>query len=154
MAAPRPIVGVGAVIFRGSRVLLIRRAAPPLKDHWSIPGGKVELGEKLRDAVERETLEETGLEVRAGALVEIFERIRRGESGAVAYHYVLMDYLCEITGGALQSGDDAAAADWFSLDRLDGLRMTEGTAGVIRKGFAMFRAAAAPVCSSSLAGDD
>ena len=153
MAAPRPIVGVGAVVFRGERVLLVKRGAPPLKDHWSIPGGKVELGEKLRAAVERETLEETGLEVKAGPLVEIFERIRRGDAGAVAYHYVLMDYLCAVAGGELQSGDDAADADWFRLDQLNGLLLTSGTAGVIRKGFAMFRAGAAPAPLPT-AGDD
>lgn len=142
MAALRPIVGVGALVFRGESVLLVKRAAEPLKGRWSIPGGKVEFGEKLRAAVERETLEETGLQVKAGALVEIFERIRRrGAADSDAYHYVLMDYLCAIVGGELRSGDDAAAADWFRLDRLDALRMTEGTSAVIRKAFAMSRSA-------------
>lgn len=149
MAALRPIVGVGALIFRGESVLLVKRGAEPLKDRWSIPGGKVELGERLRAAVERETLEETGLQVRAGALVEIFERIRRGGADAVDWHYVLMDYLCEIVGGRLRSGDDAAAVDWFRVDRLDDLLMTEGTAEVIRKGFAMFRAGGGPASSST-----
>lgn len=138
MAALRPIVGVGALVFRGESVLLVKRGAEPLKGRWSIPGGKVEFGETLRAAVERETLEETGLQVKAGALVEIFERIRRDSD---AYHYVLMDYLCAIVGGELRSGDDAAAADWFRLDRLDALRMTEGTSAVIRKAFAMSRSA-------------
>lgn len=141
MAALRPIVGVGALVFRGESVLLVKRGAEPLKGRWSIPGGKVEFGETLRAAVERETLEETGLQVKAGALVEIFERIRRGAAGDDAYHYVLMDYLCAIVGGELRSGDDAAAADWFRLDRLDALRMTEGTSAVIRKAFAMSRSA-------------
>ncbi len=137
MASPRPIVGVGAIIFRDDRVLLVKRGAPPLKDHWSIPGGKVELGEGLRAAVERETLEETGLRVKAGALVEIFERIRRDSSDAVEYHYVLMDYMCEITGGELCPGDDAADARWYSIDEMDDLLMTEGTVEVIRKGLAL-----------------
>ncbi len=137
MAPPRPIVGVGAIIFRDDRVLLVKRGAPPLKDHWSIPGGKVELGEGLRAAVERETLEETGLQVRAGALVEIFERIRRDSSDAVEYHYVLMDYLCEIMGGELSPGDDAADAGWYSIEEMDDLLMTEGTIEVIRKGLAL-----------------
>ena len=141
MAALRPIVGVGALVFRGESVLLVKRGAEPLKGRWSIPGGKVEFGETLRAAVERETLEETGLQVKAGALVEIFERIRRGGADSDAYHYVLMDYLCAIVGGELRSGDDAAAADWFRLDRLDALRMTEGTIAVIRKAFAMSRSA-------------
>jgi len=137
MVKPRPIVGVGAIVFCEGRVLLVKRGAPPLKDHWSIPGGKVELGESLREAVEREALEETGLEVRAGALVEVFERVRRDDSGDVAYHYVLMDYLCAITGGELHAGDDAADAAWFPLARMDDLLMTEGTAGVIRKALSM-----------------
>jgi len=118
-------------------VLLVKRGAPPLKDHWSIPGGKVELGEGLRAAVERETLEETGLVVTAGTLVEIFERVRRDSSDVVEYHYVLMDYLCEITGGELQAGDDAADARWYSMDEMNDLLMTEGTVEVIRKALAL-----------------
>ena len=99
----RPILGVGGVLFDGERVLLVKRGAHPAKGYWSIPGGKLVVGETLAEAVEREMLEETGLRVRAGALVEVYERLPRPGAGGVADHYVVLDYLCEATGGLLQA---------------------------------------------------
>src|SRR5277367_7191930 len=84
-----PIVGVGAVVIDGTKVLLVRRGQEPLKGEWSLPGGALELGETLQQGVVREVLEETGLIVVPGGIIEIFDRIVRDESGAVRFHYVL-----------------------------------------------------------------
>jgi len=106
-----PLIGVGAVIFDEGRVLLIRRAFAPLKGHWSLPGGLVELGETLLDAVVREVAEETGLRVEALQLIELLDRIYY-EDSQVRYHYVVADYLCRVVGGALAASSDAAEARW------------------------------------------
>src|SRR5439155_11424714 len=92
--AARPIVGVGAVIFDGDRVLLIKRGHEPLKGEWSLPGGRVELGETLGQAVAREVLEETGLVVDVGPVVEVLDRVHRTPDGRVEHHFVIIDYLC------------------------------------------------------------
>ena len=106
-----PLVGVGAVIVDQDRVLLIRRAGEPLKGHWSLPGGLLELGESLTEGVQREVREETGLAVEPLELIELLDRIHR-EGERVRYHYVIADYLCRLTGGALQAASDADAARW------------------------------------------
>jgi 8-oxo-dGTP diphosphatase len=102
-----PLLGVGALIYDRDRILLAQRGKPPLMGQWSLPGGLVETGEALADAVCREVREETGLEVEPLGVLEIFERIMRDASGAAEYHYVLVDYVCAVTGGALAAGDDA-----------------------------------------------
>jgi len=106
-----PLVGVGAVVVDQDRVLLVRRGAEPLKGHWSLPGGLMELGESLAAAVVREVREETGLDVEPVELVELLDRIHR-EGDRVRYHYVIADYLCRVTGGALQAASDAEAVRW------------------------------------------
>jgi ADP-ribose pyrophosphatase YjhB (NUDIX family) len=129
----RPVAGVGGILLDGDQVLLVRRGRPPQQGLWSIPGGAVELGETLVEAVAREVREECGLEIRALELVEVFERVIRDQAGEVEYHYVLMDYLCELQGGTLAAGDDAAEAAWVPLGRLAERPMTCGTPDVILK---------------------
>ncbi len=131
----RPLVGVGAIILRRGRILMAQRGKEPLKGSWSLPGGLVELGESLADAVRREVREETGLEIRPAGILEVFERIMRDPAGAPEYHYVLIDYVCRVTGGLLRAGDDVCAVEWFRLRDLPSLRITEGTLAVIEKGF-------------------
>ena len=106
-----PIVGIGAVVVERGRVLLVRRGREPLKGHWTLPGGVLEVGESLTAGVAREVLEETGLQVETVELVELVDRIHR-ESGRVRYHYVIADYLCRVTGGVLQAASDADAVRW------------------------------------------
>ena len=131
----RPILGVGAIIIESGRVLLVERGREPLKGYWSIPGGVLEVGEKLADGLRRETLEETGLEIEPLSVVEIFERIMRDASGAAEYHYVLIDYICRVTGGVLEAGDDVSEARWVDRACLTQYRITEGTLPVIEKAF-------------------
>jgi 8-oxo-dGTP diphosphatase len=131
----RPILGVGAIVIESGRVLLVERGREPLKGYWSIPGGVVEVGEKLLDGVRREALEETGLEIDPVRVVEIFERIMPDAAGAAEYHYVLIDYLCRVAGGALQAGDDVSEVRWVERACLPQYRMTEGTLPVIEKAF-------------------
>ena len=133
----RPIIGVGAVVLDGDRVLLVRRANEPLKGEWSLPGGAVEVGETLEAAVAREIREETGLDVRVGPIVEVLDRIRLDAHGRARYHYVLVDYLCHPKGGTMASASDAEAAVWASLDELAQYRVAEPTTAVIRKAFAL-----------------
>ena len=106
----RPYVGVGAVVVDNGRVLIVKRRFEPLAGQWSLPGGAVELGETLEASIAREMLEETGLEVEVGPVIEVFDRITRDEEGRVRYHFVLVDYLCWPRGGALQPASDVADA--------------------------------------------
>jgi 8-oxo-dGTP diphosphatase len=108
---PAPLVGVGAVIVHDGRVLLVQRATEPARGRWSIPGGLIELGESLSEALVREVREETGLEVEPLELVELLDRVHR-DSGRVRYHYVIADYLCRVVGGSLSAASDAAAVRW------------------------------------------
>jgi ADP-ribose pyrophosphatase YjhB (NUDIX family) len=135
-----PIAGVGAVIVRvgpdgSQQVLLIRRGQEPLKGEWSLPGGAVELGETLEEAIRREVLEETGLAVEVLDTVQAFDRISRDDAGRVRYHYVLIDFLCRVTGGSLVCATDAVEARWATSDELEGL--TPLTIEVIRKALGM-----------------
>lgn len=130
-----PLLGVGALIFEDGRILMAQRGKPPLMGQWSLPGGLVETGESLENAVRREVLEETGLEVKPLGVLEIFERIMRNADGEPEYHYVLLDYVCRVTGGTLRAGDDASRVEWFARRALKDLHITEGTLVVIEKGF-------------------
>lgn len=140
----RPIVGVGAVILDSGRVLLVKRGSPPLLGQWSLPGGVVELGETLRSAAEREAREETGLMVKAGQVLEVLDRIIPGEAGRAQYHYVLIDFLCRITGGELLAGGDAADAAWANENDLEKFNLEKPALQVIQKGLAQEQAGSPP----------
>ena len=135
----RPLVGVGAIILKRDRILMAQRGKEPLKGWWSLPGGALEIGESLKDAVCREVREETGLEIRPLGVVEIFERIMRDAAGVPEYHYVLIDYMCRATGGTLRPGDDVCSVEWTARKDLPKLQITEGTLGVIEKAFRLRR---------------
>lgn len=117
----RPIVGVGAVIFDADRVLLVRRGHAPLQGEWSLPGGALETGETLEEGVKREVLEETCLVVEPVSIVEVIDRIARDDAGRVQYHYVLIDFLCRITGGSAACASDAVGIRWAGRDELDSI---------------------------------
>lgn len=114
----------------------MERGRDPLKGYWSLPGGLVETGERLDQAVAREVLEETALRVKPLAVLEIFERIMRDGDGRAEYHYVLIDYVCKLTGTqTARAGDDVSAVQWVRRADLAKLKITEGTVEVILKGF-------------------
>lgn len=129
----RPIVGVGAVIVDNGRAVLVRRGTDPLRGEWSIPGGVLELGETVRAGAEREALEETGLVVKAGDVLGIFDRVVPGENGRTRFHYVLIDFLCNRVSGELRAGGDAAEARWVNLQELSEIPIAEPAAGLIRR---------------------
>jgi 8-oxo-dGTP diphosphatase len=130
-----PLVGVGAIIIEGNRVLLVKRAHPPLQDQWSIPGGMLEVGELVREAAVREAREETGLIVEAGELLGVYDRVLRDAARRVQYHYVLIDFLCRKVEGELAAAGDAAEVRWVTREELRTLNLAEDTLDVIRKGF-------------------
>lgn len=113
-----PLVGIGAVVVDDhGRVLLIKRGTEPMKGHWSLPGGLLELGETLTDGVKREVFEETGLFVEPEAIVEVVDRIYRtsdGKQSQVQYHYVVVDYWCRVIGGDLKPSSDASQVAWVN----------------------------------------
>jgi 8-oxo-dGTP diphosphatase len=129
-----PLVGVGAVIVQNHRVLLIRRGQPPLLGEWSLPGGVLECGETLREAVVREAREETGLLVETIEMLGVYERVIRGDEDRVRYHYVLIDFLCRQVGGDLKAGSDAADVRWFTRDELPPLNLAYDANDVVLKG--------------------
>ena len=129
----RPIVGVGAVIVEDRQALVVKRGSEPLKGQWSIPGGVVELGETLREAAAREALEETGLRVEAGEVLEVFDSIYRDPEGQCQYHYVLIDFLCRRVAGELRAASDVTEARWVTLHEVGELQMTQSAERVIRK---------------------
>lgn len=134
----RPLLGVGAVVFHGDSVLLIERGQPPLMGWWTLPGGLVEPGERLEAAVVREMLEETGLRVRPLDVAAVFQRIMPDVEGRTEYHYVIVDFLCELAEeGTPCAASDVARAEWVPLDRMTMKKMAPGTLAVIEKALSL-----------------
>ncbi len=128
------MVGVGAVVFTADdRVVLVRRARPPLAGEWTLPGGLLELGERVKDGVVREVREETGLTVDVGPVADVFEHIATDPAGRIEYHYVVVDYLCRVLGGSLCAGSDAADVAAVPLSDLSAHDIIESTQSVIRR---------------------
>jgi ADP-ribose pyrophosphatase YjhB (NUDIX family) len=141
-----PLFGVGAVVIHEDRVLIARRSNPPMKGHWGLPGGLLEVGETLTEGVAREVREETGLIVEPLELIELLDRIHKRDD-RIQYHYVIADYLCRVTGGILQADSDADAvrwiqrSEWNSHDALaSGSMLDPITVRVIEKGWQRARA--------------
>ena len=131
----QPLIGVGAIIIEGDKVVLIKRGHAPLIGEWSIPGGVLEVGETMREGVIREAREETSLLIEPMDLLGVYDRVLRDDRGQVLYHYVLIDFLCRIKGGSLQAAGDADQAQWFNQQELSALPLPQDTAEVIRLGF-------------------
>ena len=135
----QPIVGVGAVIMQDGKIVLVKRRFEPLAGQWSLPGGRLELGETLEAGLAREMHEETGLEVEVGPVVDVFDRILLDPERKVRYHYVLIDYLCRPIGGVLIHGSDVAAAELVDPGDLERYRLTPKATSVIEKAVAVAR---------------
>ena len=144
----RPVVGVGAVVLISQAdaarfgwsgdpgnpgVVLVKRKYEPLQGQWTLPGGGIEVGETLEAGIARELVEETGLIVDVGPIVEVFDRIVPDDEGRTRYHYVLIDYLCVPTGGRLSAGSDVAEVALADVDGLDRYGVNEKARSVIRK---------------------
>ena len=138
----RPLVGVGAVIVHGDRVVIVQRGTEPLKGQWSIPGGALEVGETLRECAEREAEEETGLLIEATDVLDVFDAIHIEAGGRIRYHYVLIDFKCRSLDGCetswpeLKAGGDALQAKWVTCEELEIYNVAETARQVIRKAFA------------------
>jgi len=139
-----PRVGVGAVVLDGDRVLLVQRGRPPGQGRWSLPGGLLDLGERLEEAVAREVEEECGLRVRVLGLCGVIDRIVPGDGGgadaSIRYHWVIVDYVAAVTGGTLQAGSDAAEARWVALTEIAGYDTTDGLAAMIQRAVSLQQA--------------
>ena len=127
----RPLIGVGVVVFKGPRVLLIRRGKAPRAGSWSLPGGRQRLGETVRETAAREVREETGVEAEVVALLDVVDSIQRDGDGRIAYHYTLVDFLAEWRAGEAAAGGDAAAVVWADSGDLDRYQLWDETVRVI-----------------------
>ena len=129
-----PLVGVAAAVFdEQGRVLLVQRARPPRAGQWGLPGGLIDLGERLTDAVRREVYEECQIEIEVGDLVAVFEPIHRDAENKVEYHYVVIDYWARRVQGTAVAGDDAAAVAWVTIEELSSYALLPDTLSVVKK---------------------
>ncbi len=150
MYPARPLVGVGAVVWDGERVLLERRGQPPGQGSWALPGGLIDVGETAAAAVQREVREECGIEVAVGPVLGLFEPIQYDPDGRIRYHYVVIDFLATYQSGIVQVGDDAAELSWARPDELDGYALHPATRKMIERGLAAGADLAEPRRSASV----
>jgi 8-oxo-dGTP diphosphatase len=134
-----PVVGVGAVVVRSGKALIVKRAHEPRQGEWSLPGGLLELGESLQDAVRREIKEETSLDVEIGPVIETFDRVHRDDAGKIRYHFVIVDFVCWSVDGEAVSGSDADGVAWVTADEIDDYNVNAHAKAVIVKGLAVSR---------------
>jgi ADP-ribose pyrophosphatase YjhB (NUDIX family) len=144
----RPTVGVGAVVWRDERVLLIRRGKAPRRGEWSLPGGRQEWGETVEAALRREVREETGLELGPLVFVAVVDLVTTDTDGTVTHHYTLLDYTAEAAAGDPVAGDDAELVAWIDLTELADLALWDRTRAVIERA-ARLRAGAAHLATGS-----
>ena len=129
-----PVVGVGAVVVRDGKALIIKRAHEPRKGEWSLPGGLLELGESLQDAVRREIKEETNLDIEVGPVIETFDRVHRDEDGKIRYHFVIVDFVSWPKGGQAVPGSDADGVAWVTAAEIDEYKVNAHAKAVILRG--------------------
>ena len=134
---PAPVCAVGALIYRGRQILLVRRGKAPSLGKWSVPGGRLRLGETLEAAVIREAREETCLTVRPLRIGKVVEHLLRDAQGRLEYHYVIVDYVCQVIDGSPRPASDASEVRFVEISELSRWDMTEGTAQVIREVFGL-----------------
>lgn len=130
---PAPIVGAGAVIIKEGKLLLVKRANEPGKGRWSVPGGIVDLGETLNDAVSREILEETGLVIRVGEPAGVFDYIEKDKKGVIKFHYIIIDYFADVISGEPKASSDVADVKWVNLGDLGKYALTSSTEKLVNK---------------------
>ncbi len=127
-----PRVGVGAIVIKDGKVLLVKRGIPPGKGLWAIPGGHIELGEILQETAEREILEETGVVVKARGPVYTFDLIERDNLGKIRFHYIVVDLMAEYVSGEPHGADDALEACWLSWEEIKKLSVTRSTINLLK----------------------
>ncbi len=130
---PYPLVGVGALVVDGDKVLVVLRENEPGKGLWSVPGGLLELGETAREGARREILEETGVDVEFDRLLDVTDSITRDENGIICYHYVLIEFLGHPVGGKLGAASDVKEARWVGLGKIDDLKITRTLGRLVQK---------------------
>lgn len=134
-----PQIGVGAVVFKDNKILLVKRKNPPAKNQWAIPGGRLQLGETLREACQREILEETGINIKVGELIYTFEVIERRADGQILFHYVILDFLADYLSGTAIPGDDATEVGWFSPQDIKSLDINPYTKKLLKEKLHFYR---------------
>jgi len=134
-----PQIGVGAVVFKDNKILLVKRKNPPAKNQWAIPGGRLQLGETLREACQREILEETGINIKVGELIYTFEVIERRADGQILFHYVILDFLADYLSGTAIPGDDAIEVGWFSPQDIKSLDINLYTKKLLKEKLHFYR---------------
>jgi ADP-ribose pyrophosphatase len=127
----RPVVGVGAVVMKDGKVLLVKRGIDPNKGLWAIPGGSLKLGETLQEGAEREIMEETGITIKAKDPVYSFDFFERDGDGRIRFHYVIVDMIADYVGGEAQGADDALEARWVSQGELKDMDVSRNTLKII-----------------------
>ncbi len=129
----QPVIGVGAVLICKGKILLEKRKGEPGRGKWSIPGGLVELGERIEETVIREVKEETGLDVESPELIDVVDNISVDDDGRVRYHFVIVDYFVKLKGGTLKAADDAEELRWVAFNQVEKYDLTKTFRGFFER---------------------